>query len=433
MMACRSTIPEQPAAATLSTIEAGHGYWVRTQADAQPTPPDGTWLGKPVAALHMAGQPVPEQQPLRLAAGWNLAGYLPQLSLPVTVALEGIEGSYASVLGFNGTAVSYYPDLDSGYNTLALLRPSAGYWISATKAVTLQYPSTVSMTLPITGTPTMSETLALLLRLALIRSAEQAAGVQPTYLWANLYGQVNLADGTPAPISTTLTALADGVPCGATIVTEAGRFGLLACYGDDETTATVDGARPGNAITLLLNGAPVSLRPLNFNGQPVPAGQAVVWTALGDRWEVVAGLAPGVDLAISKSVTPTVVTPGGAITYTLMYKNGGAGLAQGIVISDHVPLAITGAAFTSTGAAITRRQGADAFEWDVADLAAGAGGVITITGVVDPAVADQTVITNTATISAPLEAWPRDNVTEAAVKVSMHPSAETLWMPLIMR
>ena len=76
------------------------------------------------------------------------------------------------------------------------------------------------------------------------------------------------------------------------MVTEPGRFGLLACYGDDETTATVDGARPGNAITLLLNGAPVSLRPLNFNGQPVPAGQAVVWTALGDRWEVAADSRP---------------------------------------------------------------------------------------------------------------------------------------------
>jgi uncharacterized repeat protein (TIGR01451 family) len=132
-------------------------------------------------------------------------------------------------------------------------------------------------------------------------------------------------------------------------------------------------------------------------------------------------------------VRPAAVAPSGTVTYMLTYKNGGAGLAQGVVIRDHVPRAITGAAFTSTGAAITRREGAEAFEWDVANLAAGAGGVITITGVIDPAVPDQTVIMNTASISAPLEAWPQDNVTEVAVKVSVHPSAGIHWLPLIVR
>ena len=84
----------------------------------------------------------------------------------------------------------------------------------------------------------------------------------------------------------------NGVPCGATVVTEPGRFGLLACYGDDETTDTVDGALPGDAITLLLDGAPVDMQPLSFNGQPVLEGEAVEWTALGDRWEVIVGPVP---------------------------------------------------------------------------------------------------------------------------------------------
>jgi hypothetical protein len=278
--------PLQPAAATLESIRAEQGYWVRIHVGGGPTSPWDYWRGTQAAMLHMAGQSLPEEGPLALAAGWNLAGYLPAASLPVTVALQGIEGNYASVLGFAGTAVSYYPDLDADINTLAMLRPSAGYWISATRAITLEYPSALAWweTVPITATPTITQARALITRLAVIRAAEQAAGVQPTYTWANLYGQVYLADGAPAPISTTLTVLANGLPCGATLVTEPGRFGLLACYGDDATTQAVDGAQPGAALTFLLDGAAVEAYPIGFNGQPVAGEQPLRWIGLGDRW-----------------------------------------------------------------------------------------------------------------------------------------------------
>jgi len=83
----------------------------------------------------------------------------------------------------------------------------------------------------------------------------------------------------------------------------------------------------------------------SVNGQLAARDQAPTWTDLGDRCEVVAGHAT-VDLSITKTVTPAAFAPGGTITYTLTYKNAGAGLAQGVVISDHVPLAITGAAIT---------------------------------------------------------------------------------------
>ena len=46
------------------------------------------------------------------------------------------------MLGFEGTALSYYPDLDPSYNTLRWMAPGYGYWISATQAITLQYPLT---------------------------------------------------------------------------------------------------------------------------------------------------------------------------------------------------------------------------------------------------------------------------------------------------
>jgi uncharacterized repeat protein (TIGR01451 family) len=271
----------------------------------------------------------------------------------------------------------------------------------------------------VTPTALLTDTLSLTDRLALIRDAEQAAGVRPTYTWANLYGQVHLPDGAPAPISTTLTALVNGLPCGATLVTEPGRFGLLACYGDDETTAAVDGARPGNAITLLLNGAPITLRPLSFNGRPVPAGQAVAWTALGDCWEVVAGNAPVVDLAITGAVTPTVATPGDVITYTLVYTNTGARLATGVVISDPLPVEILTPAYLVTGAVITPVVGSGTFAWQVADLAGGQGGRIVITGTVDPAVTTAITIDNVVTVTAPLEVAPGDNVASVELPVEL--------------
>ena len=101
-----------------------------------------TLLDEPVAAWRMAGELLPEDQPLPLASGWNLAGYLPRQPLTVTAALQGIEGQYVSVLGFERTALSYYPDLDPSYNTLYRMAPGYGYWISATQAITLQYPIT---------------------------------------------------------------------------------------------------------------------------------------------------------------------------------------------------------------------------------------------------------------------------------------------------
>ena len=422
----------RPENATLTTIEAGRGYWIRETLPAPPPDAGEPWHVPPVATLRLAGQRVPATQPLALAAGWNLAGYLPETSLPVTEALGIIAGAYGAVLGFDRTGVSYYPDLEDGYNTLAELRPSAGYWITATRGITLQFPITTRQA--VTPTARLTDTLSLSDRLAVIRAAEQAAGVQPTYAWANLYGQANLPDGAPAPISTTLTALANGLPCGATLVTEPGRFGLLACYGDDETTDAVDGARPGDAITLLLDGAPVSLQAVSFNGLPVTAGQAATWTGLGDRWEVVAGPAPVVNLAITATVSPAVAAPGDAVTYTLSYTNGGAGLATGVVIRDPLPAEILEPAYQATGAAVRPMEESGRFAWRVADLASGQGGQILISGVVDPAVTPPILVTNVVTITAPLEVAPGNNVArvELPVRPAGEPSPARLWLPWIL-
>jgi Concanavalin A-like lectin/glucanases superfamily/Bacterial TSP3 repeat/Bacterial Ig-like domain len=271
--------PGRPQESTLQTIDARHGYWVRTIVAPDPPPTDT--LGEAVVTWRMAGEILPEDQPLALAAGWNLAAYLPYHPLTVTTALQGIAGQYASVLGFEYTALSYYPDLDPSYNTLGWLAPGYGYWISATKAITLRYPVTgITNTLPVTA---MRTTRA---RLDPALQAELAAGVRPTYDWMNFYGVLSLPDGTGAPTGTVVLAVdPQGVICGATATWAPGQYGLLACYRDDPDTPADEGAVPGDTIRLVVGeGSP-----------PQPTGRVVgegTWTAHGARQQVPRELPP---------------------------------------------------------------------------------------------------------------------------------------------
>ena len=163
--------------------------------------------------MWLVGHEVPEDQAITLAAGWNLVGYLPHETLPVTQALEGIAGRYAAALGFAQTGLSYYPDLAASFNTLFDMAPASGYWIRANQAMTLHYPvTTMTATVPITTTPAG---LSPAERVNLIRQAEQAAGVVPTYEWMNFYGRVMLPEGTAAPTGTVVLAVdPQGVICG---------------------------------------------------------------------------------------------------------------------------------------------------------------------------------------------------------------------------
>jgi Concanavalin A-like lectin/glucanases superfamily/Bacterial TSP3 repeat len=271
---------DRPQDSTLETVDALHGYWVRTLAAAGQPPPQ-TVTDESAATWRVAGEILPEDQPLPLAGGWNLASYLPRRSLTVTTALQGIEEQYASVLSFDRTALAYYPDLDPSYNTLGWMAPGYGYWISATQAITLQYPLTsITDTLPVTAMHNAR------LRLDPVRLAESAAGVRPTYEWMNFYGVLSLPDGTGVPTGTVVLAVdPQGVICGATATWEPGQYGLLACYADDPDTPEDEGASPGDTIRLVVGeGSP-----------PAPGSWAIgegTWTAHGARQQVPAGAPP---------------------------------------------------------------------------------------------------------------------------------------------
>jgi uncharacterized repeat protein (TIGR01451 family) len=107
---------------------------------------------------------------------------------------------------------------------------------------------------------------------------------------------------------------------------------------------------------------------------------------------------PVANLALVKSVSSNLVAPGQLLTYTLVYSNAGPNVAAGVRLTDIVPANLTAISYTSSGAALTP-VGIMQYAWQVANLAPGAGGVVTITGVLSGGL-HGTAFTNIATITA---------------------------------
>jgi uncharacterized repeat protein (TIGR01451 family) len=127
---------------------------------------------------------------------------------------------------------------------------------------------------------------------------------------------------------------------------------------------------------------------------------------------------PNADVAIVKTASPSSLIPGQAIIYTLTFSNTGQRFARGVVIGDSVPLSVTVTNVASSGAAITQTGAAPDFVWAVGDLAAGSGGVITLTGTVSNSEAVASAgFTNTATITATGEISFANNTGSAGVTV----------------
>jgi hypothetical protein len=262
---------------TLKEMDAEHGYWIKTVIRDQ-----GSGIrdqsaedeDEAVATLRVVGEKLAEDQPLELDAGWNLVSYLPRQSLAVQDALQRINGQYTAVLGYDQGALSYYPDIDPSFNTLRTLEPLHGYWIKMAQAGTLQYSAAGGGQVSgkeQSGFP--GSTIQSPIRN--IRQAEQVAGATPAPTWVNFYGTAYLPDGTPLPVGTTVLAVdPNGVVCGATPVTQAGQYGLLACYGDDPMTPEDEGAQPGDTVRLIVDGQVLG---------------TAVWTAHGERQWVALG------------------------------------------------------------------------------------------------------------------------------------------------
>ena len=125
------------------------------------------------------------------------------------------------------------------------------------------------------------------------------------------------------------------------------------------------------------------------------------------------------DLAISKSVAPSVALPGQPITYTILFTNVGDGIVRSTRITDVLPAQFTSVISAATATAgitpVAALPGTAA--WVVDDLRPQDGGVITLSGSVDPLIDIGLDFTNTVAITAENETNPANNLDTASVSV----------------
>jgi uncharacterized repeat protein (TIGR01451 family) len=119
-----------------------------------------------------------------------------------------------------------------------------------------------------------------------------------------------------------------------------------------------------------------------------------------------------VNLAIAKAAASAAAAPGVPITYTLLFSNTGNITASGVLITDVIPVSVSNTSVASSGVTITRTPGIT-YAWQVANLAPGQGGVITLTGVLSSPLAAGT-FANTATIAGTMAEVVTTNNSSAA-------------------
>jgi hypothetical protein len=97
---------------TLKELHAAEGYYLRLE-------------GLTSANLLVEGLTVPVTTAIPLHKYWNWIGYLPEATLPITQALQSIEGYYQRVLSLDKTYDPALPD----FSTLKEMQPGEGYLI----------------------------------------------------------------------------------------------------------------------------------------------------------------------------------------------------------------------------------------------------------------------------------------------------------------
>ncbi len=203
-----------------------------------------------------------------------------------------------------------------------------------------------------------------------------------------------------------------------------GYYVAVAAYGPNG--APVDGFGVGGKANTDIGG-----QSGGGNGMDVQAdGRVVVagYSTLGVGDEALAVVRYGRDLGMRKTVTPTAVRPGGAVTYTLTFSNTGAGV-KNVGIVDRAPVSVTVSGVVSSGVPMTTVSAGPVHGWEVGALEYGERGMITITGVVSESLAAHT-FTNTATISVGRwESDVRNNSAGAGVEVVWW----GVYLPLVLR
>jgi hypothetical protein len=111
--------PSDVEGSTLTTMEAGAGYWIK-MASAK--------------TLAISGTTAPAS--ISLVSGWNLTGYNKTVKADASTVLNSIANKYTIVWSYMNGVWKLYDPSDVEGSTLTEFLPNYGYWIKTTQAVT---------------------------------------------------------------------------------------------------------------------------------------------------------------------------------------------------------------------------------------------------------------------------------------------------------
>ena len=129
------------------------------------------------------------------------------------------------------------------------------------------------------------------------------------------------------------------------------------------------------------------------------------------------------DVSIVKRVVGSNLVPGGPIQFKLTITNAGPGAASAIVITDLMPSQVTNLSYSST-LPVAPVAGSP-YKWNLAALAAGASGTITINGKLSTGLPKGWVFINTATITAPNDSNSSNNTSRVVV------GGKKIYLPMV--
>lgn len=117
-----------------------------------------------------------------------------------------------------------------------------------------------------------------------VRLRANAADPVPN-IWIDLFSLNSTYLGEAVPVDARIAAFdaQTGVQCGQFIVTHAGWYGIMPCYGDD---GTYPGATLGHILNFTINGTAAQTEAVALNGAAISPDTPVIWDQNLSLWEV---------------------------------------------------------------------------------------------------------------------------------------------------
>lgn len=129
------------------------------------------------------------------------------------------------------------------------------------------------------------------------------------------------------------------------------------------------------------------------------------------------------DLVSSQTAPLATALPGQTITYTLTFTNQGPNPARSLLLTNTLPayvFPLTTRSYSSVpGVMLTALAPAPSLRWQLSNVGVGAGGIITITGLVDAQLSTDLNLVNRAQIASQGDTWLANNESQATIQVHL--------------